>query len=77
MDEDEWMDGLAGLRIASSNKKMVLTCLVICTLKEKIYSANCQSLIFCMYVLDGWMDGWMDGWLSRFKDCLQQSTKKV
>jgi hypothetical protein len=23
----------------------------------------------------GWMDGWMDGCKSRFKDCLQQSTK--
>jgi hypothetical protein len=24
----------------------------------------------------GWMGGWMDGSKSRFKDCLQQSTKQ-
>ena len=23
----------------------------------------------------GWVGGWVDGWESRFKDCLQQSTK--
>jgi hypothetical protein len=27
--------------------------------------------------VDGWMDGWMGGCKSRFKDCLQQSTRLI
>ena len=50
-------------------EKNVLTCLVICTKKEQVYTVNYQSLFFCTNVwsrmgMDGRMDGWVDGWMA-------------
>ena len=47
---------------------MVLTCLVICSHEEQIYTVNWQSLLFRAKKYDtgrmgGWMDGWMEGWM--------------
>ena len=57
----EWKGGTAGLRIAYSNNKLMLT-----------RRAHLYSKLAPFFGKSVVLDGWMDGWYSRFKDCLQQ-----
>ena len=59
----EWKGGTAGLRIAYSNNKLMLT------RRAHLYS---KLAPFIWKKVWFWMGVWMDGWYSRFKDCLQQ-----
>ena len=67
---DGWVDGK---KQVLKEKKLVLTCLVICTKQEQIYRVNWHSLLFFGKKygpgwMDGWMDGWVEGWMGRWMD---------